>query len=53
MYRRALEADPGNANSLRAYADFLMNVRQDYSTADALMARALEIDPNDEDEFNL
>ena len=53
MYRRALEADPNNANSLRDYADFLMNVRRDYQGAEALMLRASELDPDDPDEFNL
>nr|ART37671.1 E6 [uncultured bacterium] len=45
MYKRALEADPKDANSLGNYALFLSDIRKDYDAAEAMYKRALEADP--------
>ena len=45
MYKRAVEADPNNANSLGNYADFLETVRRDYDRAEEMYKRAVEADP--------
>ena len=44
MYKRAVEADPNNANSLGNYADFLETVRRDYDRAEEMYKRAVEAD---------
>jgi tetratricopeptide (TPR) repeat protein len=45
MYKRALEADPKDADNLGNYANFLSDVRKDHNAADAMYKRALEADP--------
>ena len=45
-YKRALEANPKNANTLGNYAVFLKDIRHAYDQAEAYYKRALEADPN-------
>jgi tetratricopeptide (TPR) repeat protein len=45
LYKRAIEADPKNANNLGNYANFLTDILKDYDAAEALYKRAIEADP--------
>jgi tetratricopeptide (TPR) repeat protein len=44
-YRRAIEANPVNADSLCSYAVFLQTVRHDTDAAETYYERAIEADP--------
>ena len=48
-YKRAIEADPKDADNLGSYADFLENRRGDMEDAEAYYKRAIEADPKDAD----
>ncbi|WP_373815187.1 tetratricopeptide repeat protein, partial [Porphyromonas loveana] len=45
-YKRALEAEPKDANTLGNYANFLCDIHHDYDQAEAYYKRALEAEPN-------
>ncbi|MEM9023717.1 MAG: hypothetical protein AAGB22_08240, partial [Bacteroidota bacterium] len=45
-YKRAIEADPNQANNLGNYAIFLKVIRQDFDQAEEYYRRATENDPN-------
>jgi tetratricopeptide (TPR) repeat protein len=45
FYKRALDADPKNANNLGSYAYFLMHVRELPAAAESFYKRALDADP--------
>ena len=44
FYKRALDADPKDANYLGAYANFLADIRGDHDAAEAFYKRALDVD---------
>ena len=44
MYKRAIEADPAHAYSLRKYAHFLQYVRHNYDRAEEMYRRFIEDD---------
>ena len=44
MYKRAIEADPAHAYSLRKYAHFLQYVRHNYDRAEEMYRRFIEAD---------
>ena len=45
-YKRAIEADPNNANNLGNYANFLHNVRGNHDEAEKYYKQAIEADQN-------
>ena len=52
LHFRAVVLAPTDSAALTNYANFLTDVRQDHDAAAAMCVRALEIDPDDADQFN-
>lgn len=47
MYKRAIAADPDNADNVGNYANYLYDRRNDIDAAEAMYRRALKINPNE------